>query len=311
MALINNRSKFSFFNKVRVLLKKFLKPDESIDDVIDEYFRFTSSLSLDSPDGQIENLYHDEKDGKYHLSLFHNGLTGAAGVLPVAYTEWLIERKLRYNDDAPKAFMNMFDHRMYCLSYLAWQKMHLSGDENRRDNNVLNNILLSLGGVTPQTISMTGLAYTAFYAQSVRTLSGLEQLLSSIYQIRVSINPFRGTFENTEPNEQGILGNCQYTLGEGPVIGNVRWVVDSHFDVVLGPIDYKKAMEFMPGRDFNYFISQQIKSYVGDALKFKIYVIVYSSNHDNQMNINNKLGFNISIGSGVRNYKERCFCISW
>ncbi len=138
-----------------MLLKKFLKPDESIDDVIDEHFRFTSSLSLDSPDGQIENLYHDEKDGKYHLSLFHNGLTGAAGVLPVAYTEWLIERKLRYNDDAPKAFMNMFDHRMYCLSYLAWQKMHLSGDENRRDNNVPNNILLSLGGVTPQTISMT------------------------------------------------------------------------------------------------------------------------------------------------------------
>ncbi|HGD8094901.1 TPA: type VI secretion system baseplate subunit TssG, partial [Escherichia coli] len=48
MAVINSRSKFSFFNKVRVLLKKILKPDERIDDVVDEHFRFTSSLSLDA-----------------------------------------------------------------------------------------------------------------------------------------------------------------------------------------------------------------------------------------------------------------------
>lgn len=309
MAVINNRSKFSFFNKVRVLLKKVLKPEESVDYVVDEHFRFASSLSLDAPDGQIENLYYDEKDGKYHLTLFDNGLTGAAGVLPAAYTEWLIERKLRYNDDAPKAFMNMFDHRMYCLSYLAWQKMHLSGNENRRDNNVLNNVLLSLGGITPQTISVTGLAYTAFYSQSVRSLIGLEQLLSSIYQIRVSINPFRGTLENTEPNEQGVLGHCQYTLGEGPVIGNARWVVDSHFDVVLGPVDYKKALKFMLEKDLHYVIRQQIKSYIGDALKFKLYVKIYPRKNDNQLNMNNKLGFNLSLGSGIEDHKERCFCI--
>lgn len=309
MAVINNRSKFSFFNKVRVLLKKILKPDERIDDVVDEHFRFTSSLSLDAPDGQIDDLYQDGKDGKYHLTLFDNGLTGAAGALPVAYTEWLIERKLRYNDYAPKAFMDMFDHRMYCLSYLSWQKMHLSGDENRIDNNVLNNVLLSLGGISPQTISVTGLAYTAFYSQSVRSLAGLEQLLSSVYQISVSINPFRGTFENTETNEQGVLGHCQYTLGEGPVIGNVRWVVDSHFDVVLGPVDYKKSLEFMPEKDFHRVIRQQIKSYIGDALKFKIYVKIYPGDTDNQLNENNKLGFNLALGSGAEHHKERYFCI--
>ncbi len=73
MAVINSRSKFSFFNKVRVLLKKILKPDERIDDVVDEHFRFTSSLSLDAPDGQIDELYQDGKDGKYHLTLFDNG----------------------------------------------------------------------------------------------------------------------------------------------------------------------------------------------------------------------------------------------
>lgn len=309
MAMISDKSKYSFFNKVRVLLKKILRPNDCIEEVVDEYFRFTSSLSLDAPDGQIQNLYHDEKKERYHLTIFENGLTGAAGVLPFVYTEWLIERKLRYNDDAPKAFMDMFDHRMYCLSYLAWQKMHLSGDEGRKDKNVLSNVLMSLGGVTPHTMSITGLAYTALYSQSVRSLSGLEQLLSSIYQIKVSINPFRGTFEDTQPNEQAVLGSCQYTLGEGPVIGNVRWVVDSCFDVILGPVEYKKALEFMPGKDYNIFIRQQIKSYIGDTLQFKIYVMVYSSNNDNEINTNNKLGFNISIGSGIKSHKERLFCI--
>ncbi|MXD03656.1 type VI secretion system baseplate subunit TssG, partial [Escherichia coli] len=80
MAVINDRSKFSFFNKIRVVLKKLIKPNEGIDDVIDTHFRFTSSLSLDAPDGQIENLYQDEHNGTYHLTLFNNGLTGAAGV---------------------------------------------------------------------------------------------------------------------------------------------------------------------------------------------------------------------------------------
>ncbi|MCV5520587.1 type VI secretion system baseplate subunit TssG, partial [Escherichia coli] len=76
-----------------------------------------------------------------------------------------------------------------------------------------------------------------------RSLAGLEQLLSTVYQFSVSINPFRGTFENTVFIKLGVLCHCQYTLGEGPVIGNVRWVVDSHFDVVLGPVDYKKSQE--------------------------------------------------------------------
>ncbi|HBM8461184.1 TPA: type VI secretion system baseplate subunit TssG, partial [Escherichia coli] len=106
-----------------------------------------------------------------------------------------------------------------------------------------------------------------------------------------------------------ILDNCLYTLGEGPVIGNVRWVIDSCFEVVLGPVEYKKALEFMPGRDFNFFIQQQIKSYIGDILNFKIYVLIYPSNDDSQININNKLGFNISIGSEIESKKERCFCI--
>lgn len=203
MAVINSRSKFSFFNKVRVLLKKILKPDERIDDVVDEHFRFTSSLSLDAPDGQIDELYQDGKDGKYHLTLFDNGLTGAAGVLPVAYTEWLIERKLRYNDNAPKAFMDMFDHRMYCLSYLAWQKMHLSGDENRRDNNALNNVLLSLGGISPQTISVTGLAYTAFYSPSVRSWPGLSSYSRQSIKSVCRLIPFVALLKIQSPMNRG------------------------------------------------------------------------------------------------------------
>lgn len=50
----------------------------------------------------------------------------------------------------------------------------------------------------------------------------------------------------------------------------------------------------MPGKDSHYFIRQQIRSYIGDVLKFKIYVKIYPGNNDNQLNINNKLGFNLS-----------------
>lgn len=86
-------------------------------------------------------------------------------------------------------------------------------------------------------------------------------------------------------------------------------MVDSHFDVVLGPVDYKKSLEFMPGKDFHRVIRQQIKSYIGDVLKFKIYVKIYPGDTDNQLNENNRLGFNLALGSGAENNKERYFCI--
>ena len=62
-------------------------------------------------------------------------------------------------------------------------------------------------------------------------------------------------------------------------------------------------------KDLHYVIRQQIKSYIGDALKFKLYVKIYPRKNDNQLNMNNKLGFNLSLGSGIEDHKERCFCI--
>ncbi|EGJ4979475.1 type VI secretion system baseplate subunit TssG [Escherichia coli :H19] len=310
MAMINIRNKFSFFRQIRILLAKVRKQNDSISEAVDKHFRFSSTLSLDAPDGQIEKITKDEKSGIYYFSVYDNGLTGATGILPVAYTEWLIERKIRYNDTAPKAFIDMFNHRMYCLSYLAWQKMRLPSDENKLEDSVLNNVLLSLAGISKNTLSLTGQAYTSLYAQSVRSLSGLEQLLSLLYQLTVNIHPFRGRHENVEQEEQGRLGYCKYSLRDGPVIGHVRWRVDSHFDVVLGPIDYERALKFMPGGPFHQRVRQQIRSYIGVTPEFTVIILVQPFETDNLLNSGKKLGLNISLGSGKANQKPRCFRIT-
>lgn len=108
--------------------------------------------------------------------------------------------------------MDMFDHRMYCLSYLAWQKMHLSGDENRRDNNALNNVLLSLGGISPQTISVTGLAYTAFYSPSVRSWPGLSSYSRQSIKSVCRLIPFVALLKIQSPMNRGFW-----------VIASIRW----------------------------------------------------------------------------------------
>ncbi len=308
--MISSNNKFSLFRKIRFFLSKFRTPNESIDEAVDKRFRFSSSLSLDAPNGQIESIKKDDETGVYHLSVYDNGLTGANGVLPIAYTEWLIERKMRYNDMTAKAFLDMFDHRIYCLSYLAWQKMHLFGDGNRQEDNVLRNVILSLTGITPCTLGLIGLAYTSFYAPSVRSLSGLEQLLSSLYQLSVTVQPFRKKNENVEPQEQAKLGFCQYTLGDGLVIGSVRLVVDSHFDVILGPVDYERALKFMSGGPFHRRIREQILSYTGVTPEFDVRILIQSGENDNKLTSDKKLGFNISIGLGNNNLSSRCFCIT-
>jgi len=52
------------------------------------------------------------------------GLTGNIGILPYAYTEYIIER-IRAKDRTIEAFFDIFNHRMISLFYQAWRSIAL------------------------------------------------------------------------------------------------------------------------------------------------------------------------------------------
>lgn len=293
MALISVKNKFSLFHQVRTLMSKIRFTKKNIDQILDDNFNFTSTLSLSSPNGQIENIY--KKNEVYHVSLYHHGLTGAAGALPTAYTEWLIERKSRYNDHSAKAFLDIFNHRQYCLAYLAWQKQCYSARLEGDEDSTISNVVLSLCGMlqTPNRLPSKG--YAQFYSYPVRSLTNLERILRQYCQTPVIISPFSGRWKDVDLTEQCQLGNRNITLGYGPVIGNVRWDIASSFDVIIGPVDLMTARYFMSGGKYHEFIQTQIRSYVGMTLDFKIKINL--STQENMPIGKGELGLNIRIGT--------------
>ncbi|MCE9860014.1 type VI secretion system baseplate subunit TssG [Raoultella planticola] len=297
MALISIINKFSFFHQVRNLISKLCSKNKKLEQILDEDFNFTSTLSLRSPNGEVENIYKNNKTESYCFSIYQNGLTGATGALPTAYTEWLIERDSRYNDLGPKAFLDIFNHRQYCLAYLAWQKQHYSVSLDDVENSTISNVVLSACGMLNTPNRMPGNGYSQFYAYSVRSLINLERILRQYYQMPVEINPFSGCWKDVEMTERCQLGNGKNALAYGPVIGSVRWDITSNFEVIIGPVDLTTARNFMSGGKYYRCIQEQIRAYVGLMLDFKMKIKVNSAAQDPIAIGKGQLGLNISIGT--------------
>lgn len=127
--------------------------------------------------------------------------------MPTIYTEWLIERESRYNDHAPKALLDIFNHRQYCLSYLAWHKQHYPSKFEENTNNTISNVVLSLCGMSHISDKLSNNGHAQFYTYSVHSLTNLERILRQICQTQVMIIPFSGRWKNIDLNEQCQLGN--------------------------------------------------------------------------------------------------------
>ena len=160
MAVIPVVSKFSFYQQVRLLLRKLRDGRTTDATLLDEQVEFISTLSLDAPHGEVENLRQETPCSPIEVRAWHNGLTGAMGALPTAYSEWLIARQYRYGERSAKAFLDMFGHRLYCLDYLAWQKHHLYARAEAEAQPPLQTAIMALSGLlmsrpSPELIHQT------------------------------------------------------------------------------------------------------------------------------------------------------------
>ncbi|SPP32138.1 hypothetical protein ARAF_2031 [Arsenophonus endosymbiont of Aleurodicus floccissimus] len=109
----------SFYQNARRLLRKGFRKGRQVS-VPDDVVRFESVLTLDAPEREVESFTVDERTAEattYCMAVNHFGLLGTHGALPLRYTEWLIDRRYRYNDDSAKAFLDVFNHRLLSLRF--------------------------------------------------------------------------------------------------------------------------------------------------------------------------------------------------
>lgn len=305
MALIPVKSKFSIFQQIRLLLRQFHDGSTQDATLLDEKLQIVSTQSLDSPHGEIECLSQETPDSPVRVTAWYNGLTGAMGALPTAYTEWLIERQYHYSDGSAKAFIDVFGHRLYCLDYLAWQKNHLYALAESRSALPLQREIFALTGLLSGSAPALQVTQAAVLASGVRSMVNLERLLSQRYGVPAEIVPFTGGWSDVDPGDRCQLGNPAHTLATAPMIGSMRREVHSRFDIFLGPMPPETSRRFTAGAQERKELWSCVQNYVGTVLDFSVSLVISSADLALRPLGESAVGFDLCLGHNTRSHLHR------
>lgn len=262
-----------FYQNVRRLIK-FCRSMGLAPATPDDVVQFESVATLDAPEREIESLRTtDEHSGstQFHMAVHHFGLIGTHGALPLAYTEWLIDRRYRYGDESAKAFIDIFNHRLLSLRYQAWQKYRLYVNAELDPQGYLPGVFSAISGQCPESLSLTP-DKVGLLAPSVRSLVNLQHLLVREFSLPVVVEPFQGRWREVESEYQACLGGC--ALGTAPVLGSVYWDIQSHFRIQLGPVAAERSEKFMPGGDEYDLLVRRVRLFTSDLLTFSLALLV-------------------------------------
>jgi type VI secretion system protein ImpH len=276
--------KFDFFQMVRLLTRMY--PERHVigrfSNPIDEVARFGANPSVAFPASQIQELEHHLKSQPM-VRVNFMGLIGPLGVLPLVYSDLVLER-LRNRDRTLRDFFDLFNHRMISLFYQAWEKYRYyipyeRGERDRFSHHVLALIGLGTPGLPDrqEVPDDSLLFYSGLLSLHPRSATALRQLLSDYFEVPVEIEQFVGAWYPVEIESQCSLGdglNYSERLGYGAVVGDEVWDQQSRVRIQLGPLRLEKYMEFLPGGTAYNHLRALAQFYAGEEFDVETQLIL-------------------------------------
>lgn len=250
--------------------------------------RFVNDARLRYPSAIISSA-EKEPDGSVRMTVAGIGMIGALGTLPYSYTT-LATARLGHNNEALKAFLDIFQHRAVELFYGASSKYRLAIDFERRERtgeDGFGSVLRSLAGIEGASLRNrmtvpddTVLHYAGLFASGPRSADGLEALLRSELRHPVSVLQFVGRWVPVAAEEQTRLGGGrasggQYCgLGTNAVIGDRVWSAQHSARIVIGPIGREEMEALLPGGQQSRFIADLVRFYCGAEYEFDVQLVM-------------------------------------
>jgi type VI secretion system protein ImpH len=278
--------RFQFFQAVRLLQRLSPKSDPVGGFVhpSTEVVRFAARPSLVFPASEVHSLELRE-DKPARMTVNFMGLTGPQGVLPLCYTEFLMER-LQKKDAALADFLDVFNHRIVSLFYQAWEKYHFlvpyeRGERDKFSQNLGDLIGLGTAGLQkrlePDLADESLFYYTGLLAQHPHSASSLEQILTDYFEVPATVEQFAGTWYRLDKNSQTSLkeSHTPYeSLGFGTVVGDEVWDQQSLARIRLGPLTLDQYLAFLPTGSAYKPLRSLVRFYAGDQLDFDVQLVL-------------------------------------
>lgn len=240
-------------------------------------------LSYPSSDISLIQKSEDEASPlEMHVNFF--GLGGSQGPLPMPHTETLIGR-IAQKDFVMRDFLDIFNHRLLSILHKIKKKHNIALSPTDPHQTPHARILSHLVGLSKPALRnrfpisddhFYGLG--AFIWQKHRSTVGLTAFLEDFFKIPVSIDQFKGTWKDVDPEEITYIGKRPFgrnnTLGRTAALGTRFWDQQGLVQINLGPLSYKTFCSFLKTEKNYTLFCEVVRFYLQLTHTFQINLIL-------------------------------------
>ena len=277
---------FEFFQAVRLLER--LHPHKSaVGRHVSpgrEVVRFSAHASFPFPASQIQRIDWPVEPGGTPVMLINFlGLTGPSGVLPLYYTEMVVER-LRQKDRVMVDFFDIFNHRLTSLFYQAWEKYRFTiayerGERDRFSHHLMDLIGLGTRGLANRLAVRDDslLFYAGMLAMHARSASVLRRVIWDYFDVPVEVEQFAGAWHGLDEPDQCIFDAAESPseqLGLGAIVGDEVWNQQAGVRIKLGPMGLGKYLDFLPSGTAHEPLKSLAKFTARGQIDFEVQLIL-------------------------------------
>ncbi len=212
-----------------------------------EAVRIRSQLTMHQEGTEINRLKVGKTPSRLpEIYINTLSLSGINGPLPTPYTEMLLEQ-VKKKDYSGIHFLDIFHHRLAAMWHRLRKRTYPHLFKSPPTNTPLGRLQGSLSGFEQQADITHTLFFDHFWRRS-RSLSSLLQMITKIFKVKATINPFEGTWRTVDKSEGSRLGQAgQFQiLGKNATLGLRCWDQAAGFTINITSLDWNTIHQFLP-----------------------------------------------------------------
>ena len=189
-------------------------------------------------------------------------LGGVMGPLPPPYTEFVIDSARKEpRITAPLDFLNLFNHRLIFMAMESARRFRpalQAPDPAQSSQARFLKAIIGLGtpNLQPLLQLRTGVDFTpallnlaALIHQKPVSAHAVERALAAHFGLAAELIPFQGAWLELSSDQWTVLGKQGFNqrLGTEATAGTRVWDQAAGVAIALGPMDFDRAFDFLPG----------------------------------------------------------------
>ncbi len=263
-----------------------------------EPFRVTQQPSLAfAPTTLYQYREGVTADGLGRLSVYHFGLFGPHGAMPLHLTEYMQERSLHYKDETTARFCDIFQHRMILLFYRAWADCQAATSLDRADRDHFSRYSASLIGLGQKSLQNRDsvpdhlkLHHAGHLVRATRNPEGLARPLAALLRVPVIVQEYCIQWLRlAEPDQTRLasvasagdggqhrieLGTVSSRLGQGAIAGAKVPDAQHKFRLRIGAMSLVEFERYLPGGIRFTQVRDWVRNYVGVELAWDAQILL-------------------------------------